>query len=252
MTRHSAPNGAPTGAPAARSGAASPPTVPAPRSQPTGSAEAQRLEAFARQVSHDLKNPLATVAMALEMAGDRATDPVQADLLDRARRGVERATSMVEQMLERATTGVSVVMAVDLAQTLADVREDLIGVLPPDRVVAGELPVVQGDPVAVRVVLQNLLANAAKFTHPDRPVQVQVQAVRDGGAWRVEVRDNGRGVGEADRQRIFDAHVRVDTDVAGHGIGLATCRDIVESLGGEIGVESSPGVGSTFWFTIPA
>jgi signal transduction histidine kinase len=100
-------------------------------------------------------------------------------------------------------------------------------------------------------VFQNLVANALKFTAGRRP-RVRVEAAGDDGWWRVSVADNGVGIEPADRRRVFAVFSRLDGHAyAGTGVGLALCQRIVERHGGRIWVDSTPGVGSVFSFTLP-
>ncbi len=114
-----------------------------------------------------------------------------------------------------------------------------------------------GDPTHLRRVMLNLLSNAVKFTR-DGIVRVQLHEVSRGGrpALRFEVADNGIGISEETRHRLFNAFSQVDGTISrrfgGTGLGLAICKKIVEALGGEIGVDSALGVGSCFWFEVPA
>jgi signal transduction histidine kinase len=100
-------------------------------------------------------------------------------------------------------------------------------------------------------VMQNLLANAAKFTKVGEKANVVVAASRIAGGWRVEISDRGPGIAEADRERVFEPLTRIDDDVEGSGIGLTTCRRIVEAHGGRIGLTASPWGGTTGWFELP-
>lgn len=222
-----------------------------------------RLGAFASQVSHDLKNPLASVMMAVELASDTTDDPRQVELLERAQRGARRMGTLIEEILDHARSGIARThQPIDLGELLDEVLEDL-GASTGDRVTAGELPVLRSDPSLVRTILQNLVANAVKFSSPSATPDVQVHAVRDRDLWRIEVRDHGIGIAAEDQARIFLPRVRVGVQGGvqggaqggaqgdGDGIGLDTCRRLVSSLGGTIGVESEPGQGSTFWFTLP-
>ncbi len=103
-------------------------------------------------------------------------------------------------------------------------------------------------------VLINLLSNAVKFSPPDREVRLWAEE-KEGGWMRVFVKDQGPGIPDGYRQRIFERFARVETadsqDKGGTGLGLAICKVIVEHHGGSIGVDSEPGVGSTFWFDLP-
>jgi signal transduction histidine kinase len=118
----------------------------------------------------------------------------------------------------------------------------------------GDLPVVTADRARLGQVFQNLIANAVKFRRAELAVVVGVSATRDGPrTWRFEVTDNGIGIEERYRARIFRMFQRLHTtDVfPGTGIGLAVAERIVERHGGAIGVEASATGGSKFWFTLP-
>jgi light-regulated signal transduction histidine kinase (bacteriophytochrome) len=114
------------------------------------------------------------------------------------------------------------------------------------------LPTVWADAVQLTQLFQNLIANAIKF-HSDRPPEIQVGARREQDAWRFWVRDNGIGIEPQYAERIFLIFQRLHTrkTYPGTGIGLAICKKIVECYGGSIWVESQPGQGSTFYFTLP-
>lgn len=212
----------------------------------------ERLGAFAGQVSHDLRNPLAAVRMSLEMLRDELgdADPSLLGLLERAERGTSRMDAMIGELLTFARVGKPELADVDLTSVVNDVIEDLIGVAQPGQIVVAPLPSVRGDAVQLRVLLQNLVANAVKFSPPGSTVEVS--AAHTGGAWRLSVTDRGPGIPAADRERVFDPLVRLDTRIPGSGIGLATCRRIVEAHGGRIGVAESEAGGASLWFELPS
>jgi light-regulated signal transduction histidine kinase (bacteriophytochrome) len=114
------------------------------------------------------------------------------------------------------------------------------------------LPTVVGDPVGLGQLLQNLVGNAVKF-HGEESPEIHISAQRQERAWLFAVRDNGIGIAPEYQDRIFVLFQRLHgrDEYTGTGIGLAICKKIVERHGGNLWVESTPGGGSTFLFTIP-
>jgi signal transduction histidine kinase len=144
---------------------------------------------------------------------------------------------------------------VDVRQVVDEVTEAIAPVLEEAGVDLriGPLPVVRGDRAQLRLLFQNLLANAVKFRSPERPLTVDITAVEDGPWWRFAVVDNGRGFATVDREVIFEpfAHDHEGYAVSGLGLGLATCRRVVERHGGQI--EAHPSAeGARFEFTLTA
>ncbi|MDN4160690.1 sensor histidine kinase [Nocardioides abyssi] len=218
----------------------------------------EQLAAFAGQVSHDLRNPLTAVSMALRMLSDEIAEkeaerePGLQYLLARAISGAGRMQSLIDDLLAFARLGGELQRRpVDLDAVMRDVVDDLSTALQGATLVVEPLPVVTGDPVQLRAVLQNLVANAAKFTRPGEKAHVTVCADKQDGAWRIAVVDRGIGVPAEQRHRVFQPLARVDDSVEGSGIGLTTCRRIVEAHGGRIGLEESPEGGTTAWFQLP-
>lgn len=117
-----------------------------------------------------------------------------------------------------------------------------------------DLPFVLGDDVQLVQLFQNLVGNAIKFRRPEEPPRIHVSARRDGAWWTFSVRDNGIGIGAEFFARLFAVFQRLHgrDEYPGTGIGLAICKRIVERHGGRIWVESEPGKGSTFRFTLAA
>ncbi len=218
----------------------------------------EQLACFAGQVSHDLLNPLTAVSMSLRLVGEQLDDPAAVDaaqlgwLVTRAVSGTRRMESLIEGLLSFARLGGRLTREpVDLRTVVAETGEDLAEALSGASLTAGELPVVTGDPVQLRAVVQNLVANAAKFVQPGLAAKIEVSASRATGGWRVEVADHGIGIPPEHRDRVFEPLARVHESVPGYGIGLATVRRVIDAHGGRIGVAETPGGGTTVWFELP-
>ncbi|MCI9858661.1 sensor histidine kinase [Microbacterium proteolyticum] len=219
------------------------------------------LEDFATQISHDLRNPLTALAGFLELAADSpemGQAPRAAQSLARAEAAASRMSTMVSDLLDFARIGGTRphLTDVDIADTVDAVLEDLDGavVRAGARVSVDASTFVRGDGTLLRVLLQNLIANAVKFTVAAERVpviRVSVETLPDG--WRVSVDDNGDAVAPELRDRLFEPMQRGHgSEVQGIGIGLATCRRIVDAHGGSIGLDASPTGGTRAWFVLPA
>ncbi|ELZ14137.1 multi-sensor signal transduction histidine kinase [Haloterrigena salina JCM 13891] len=219
----------------------------------------ERLERFAYAASHDLQEPLRMVSSYLQMIEHRYSDDLDEEgreFLEFAVDGAERMREMIDGLLEysRVQTQANPFEPVELGDVLADVREDLqVKIEEHDAtIVAEDLPRIEGDPSQIRQVLQNLLDNAIEYSG-EGPPRIRVTAERDGAECVVAVRDNGIGIDPDEADRIFDVFERLHSrdEHSGTGIGLALCERVVERHGGEIWVESEPGDGTTFSFTLP-
>jgi light-regulated signal transduction histidine kinase (bacteriophytochrome) len=115
----------------------------------------------------------------------------------------------------------------------------------------GNLPVVRADEVQLTQIFQNLIGNAIKYRSQEKP-RIHIEAVEEDGEWRFCVSDNGIGIDPQYKDRIFGIFKRLHgRELPGTGMGLAICKRILERHGGRIWVESQPGQGSTFYFTLP-
>ena len=114
------------------------------------------------------------------------------------------------------------------------------------------LPTIKGDPLQINQLLQNLIANAIKFHGENQPI-IHVSAQEFGKDWLFSISDNGIGIEQHHQEQIFNIFKRLHTrdEYEGTGIGLSICKRIVQKHGGKIWVESEPGKGTTFYFTIP-
>jgi signal transduction histidine kinase len=192
--------------------------------------------------------PLTRLRMAIENARHhfRLLDRFVSDLLDVSRSRVGRLEIKPE--------------LTDLQSIVAQVIRDQRAAWPGrdikfDVVPAGPGVVVRADSDRIGQVVTNYLTNALKYSSSDKPVSVQVRLAK--GMARVDVRDVGPGLSAKQQERLFERYYRVpgievrSGTSGGLGLGLYLCRTIVERHGGQVGVESAPGKGSDFWFTLP-
>jgi signal transduction histidine kinase len=213
------------------------------------------LGTFAGQVAHDLRGPVSAVTASLGMLREDPTglDADQAWLLERAVGSVGRMDQLIGDMLAFASVGGRGDQGdVDLAELLLLVRDDLAADLEGVHLVAKDLPLVTGDLTQWRVVLQNLVANAVKFTRgrSTSPL-VRVSAGVEAGRWWLEVADNGPGVPAKDRSRVFGLMTQGDPSHEGIGLGLATCQRIVDANGGTIRIDAAPEGGALVRVVVP-
>jgi PAS domain S-box-containing protein len=221
------------------------------------------LEQFACVASHDLQQPLRIVASYAQLLEDR----YRGSLDERADRwigyivsGVGRMQQLIDDLLAvaRVHTHGGVFKPVD---TDALITRTWRRVRPSHQesefqLIQESLPTVVADPVQLEQLFQNLLGNAVKYRRTDRPCRVHVRAERHALAerseWEFSIRDNGIGLDMVHADRIFEIFQRLhhEDEYEGTGIGLAICRRIVERHGGRIWVDSVPGDGSAFRFTL--
>lgn len=217
----------------------------------------EKLALFAGQISHDLRTPLTALLANVEMLAEEPAvtdDAMLSTLANGALRAGRRMTAMITDIHDHALLGADLKpVAVDLAEVVSDVVRDLRPTIGEAgaHVSVGALPVVCGDAQQLYAVMLNLLSNAVKFRRPGVAPMIDVRSRAEGRGHRIEVRDNGPGVPPSQRERVFDLYARLDAETPGSGIGLATARRIVESHGGEVGLEPADGGGTTVWVSLP-
>lgn len=220
----------------------------------------RELEEFAYVASHDLQEPLRMVRSFMTLLDEEYADKLDEtgrQYVNFAKDGAERMSGLVRELLEFSRAGGATLELgdVELGPLMATVvteftpRAEASG----GHIAVDPLPKVSADPSQLRQVFANLISNGLKFKHPERPPQVHVAAHDLGTAWRIEVQDNGIGLDARYADRVFRMFQRLHprSEYDGTGIGLAICKRIVERHQGSIGVQSEPGRGSTFWFTLP-
>jgi len=218
------------------------------------------LEQFAYIASHDLQEPLRMVASYTQLLARRyqgKLGPDADEFIAFAVDGARRMQELINDLLTYSRVGTRglELQAVDIGQVVDMVVSDLAAsIAETDASVTHDaLPTLRGDPIQLRQLFQNLIANGIKFHRRDVTPLVHVSAAQHGGTWTFRVADNGIGIEPQYLERIFALFQRLHNraDYPGTGIGLAICKKIVERHGGEIRVESEPGRGTTFVVTLP-
>jgi PAS domain S-box-containing protein len=221
----------------------------------------RELKAFASTLSHDLRSPLGVAlgyATTLRrLYGDRL-DEIGREGLEAMVVSLEKINLIIEGMLEYVRVGSheerceDVVLGLIAEGIAHELRENgrLNGI---DLEIAGDLPVVQGNPVRFYQVLNNLISNAVKFSTGHPGARVEVGWLSRDGFGVIFVKDNGPGIPPDQLDRVFEPLFRTEEarNTPGHGLGLAIVRRAVESWGGRVWTESEPGLGTTFFFTLP-
>jgi signal transduction histidine kinase len=220
----------------------------------------KELEAFSYSVSHDLRAPLRAIdgfSYALLEGHASALGEEGRAHLDRVRAAARRMNELIDDLLQLSRVGRAELVrtAVDLSSLARGVAEELAR-RSPERcveVVIEGTPAVRADPRLMRAVLENLFANAWKFTAKVPAPRVGFGALTAEGGTAFVVRDNGSGFDMRHAARLFQPFQRLhrESDFPGTGIGLATVHRIVDRHGGRVWAESAPGEGARFFFTVP-
>jgi len=219
----------------------------------------EELDTFAHTVAHDLKGPLINMLGSAELLAEEAgtLTPVEQQRFTQyiVRNGRKMDNIIDELLLLAGLRNIQVVAEpLDMGSIVAEARlrlTDVLAASQPDLVMPAEWPVVLGHAPWVEEVWVNYLSNAVKYGGQPPRVELGSDLQADGAA-RFWVRDNGPGLSAEDCARLFTPFTRLNpTRAKGHGLGLSIVRRIVERLGGQVGVSSVPGQGSTFYFSLP-
>lgn len=221
----------------------------------------RELEQFAYVASHDLQEPLRMVGSYMQLIEQRYVGQLDDDAdkwIGYAVDGANRMKALIEDLLvySRVNAQNMEPVVINAEAVLQSVLCDLRQALDDNdaRVTHDPLPWIMADPGQLHQVMLNLIGNALKYHHAERPPAIHLSADRHSGRWRISVRDNGIGIEERFHGKVFAIFQRLHgrDEYSGTGVGLAIVRRIVERHGGRIWIESTPGEGSTFFFTMPA
>lgn len=221
----------------------------------------RELQQFAYVASHDLQEPLRNVTRYVELLSLRYRDLLDEKAqryVDFAVEGAARIHALINDLISFSEVGAQAREFHRVSmQSVVEEALDNLGQLIDENgaaITVEALPEVLGDRAHLVQLMQNLTANAVKFRKHDVPPQIHISATYSGLEWRFGIQDNGIGIADEYFDKIFIIFQRLHSrsEYPGTGIGLAICRKIVEWHGGKIWVESTPGEGSSFYFTIPA
>lgn len=215
-----------------------------------------RLLEFASMASHELQEPLRMMEKYSDLAADAAGGKAaaeQREALEYVRGGARRARHLVGDLLQfaRLETKARAFEACDCNSLVEEAAKNLLAAVEEAgaRIERKGLPTVLGDRAQLVLLLQNLISNALRF-RGDAPPEVRISADRKDDAWVFSVEDNGMGIEPERTADVFKLFQRLNPELPGSGIGLTLCQRIVERHGGRLWVESQPGRGSTFLFSI--
>ncbi len=217
------------------------------------------LQQFAYSASHDLQEPIRNVAVYSEIISRRYRNVLDSDgqkFLGFLTEGGRRLATLIDDLLAYTRAGAlegplgTISAGSVLQQTLSSLAE---AIRESNAIVTSDpLPEVYVGEAHLQQVFQNLIGNALKYRTEDSP-RIHIHASNQGTAWRFAVQDNGIGIDPQYKENIFGVFKRLHRDqkYGGTGIGLAICQRVVERYGGRIWVDSTPGKGATFYFTLP-
>lgn len=221
-------------------------------------AKNEELEQFTYIASHDLREPLNSITSLIMLIKEDELDHLEEATrvkLNYIEESSDRMRSLIEALLDYGRLGKNAEqVSVDMNSIIASVQNDLHDRIEKSEAIitSDNLPIVNGFIVELRLLLQNLISNAIKYTAKDTTPKVHISAVQNQNHWQFAVTDNGIGIPKSQQEKIFLLFQRLHArdQYGGIGIGLAHCKKIMDMHHGQLWVESEPGKGSTFYFTL--
>jgi signal transduction histidine kinase len=221
-------------------------------------------DSFLGMAAHDLRTPITVIQLAVGLMLDDSTpmsDAERTPFLRDIKRQSDHMLTLLNDLLDVTEIEAGQLsldrQSLDLADFLQDVTAWHRKLAAPKgtRIILEDVPAgsAQADPLRLRQVVDNLISNAVKYSPPGS--EVRVKAERTSTGWRIHVKDQGPGITSRDRHKLFQDFARLSARPTGDekstGLGLAITRRVVAAHGGQIGVDSEPGQGADFWFTLP-
>ncbi|MCP1675897.1 two-component system sensor histidine kinase BarA [Natronocella acetinitrilica] len=221
---------------------------------------------FLANMSHEIRTPINGILGFSDLLGHSQLDEEQRDYVNTIKESCANLLALVNDILDFSKMEAGKLVIDNVPFDLRDCIEEVMSLMAPAaygkglelvHLIYSDVPLkLQGDPIRIRQVLTNLVHNAVKFTPQGRVVvRVMLEDEQDDEAQlRVTVTDTGVGLSSRDREKLFTAFGQADTAITrrfgGVGLGLIICKKLLEQMGGDIGLESEPGKGSTFWFNL--
>ena len=220
----------------------------------------QSLERFARIAAHDMKSPLNAIAAHAQLIDIDLSEREDKELKENIKNILDSTyivSSMINDLLDysRLNKDAGVPDIIDMNIVLEITKRQLVTEIEAAGVTLthDELPAVEAVEIQLIRVMQNIIANAIKYRNKEKTPTIHISSQRNNDEWVISIRDNGIGIPAEQTESIFDIFHQIDSrEYEGSGIGLASCKKIIERHGGKIWVESEPGEGSTFFFSLKA
>lgn len=222
--------------------------------------ENRELEQFTYIASHDLQEPLRSISTLVELVANEYTGKLDENAdsyLRFIKQSSNRMSDLIKALLDYSRIGKERKKElVDCNQLILTVVDDLRTAVQDSKaqIILEDLPAIYAYPVELKLLFQNLLSNAIKFRKKDVPVVVRITCIRKEDEWQFVFADNGIGIAPRHQDKVFEIFQRLHNKLQyeGTGIGLAHCKKIVALHGGRMWLQSEPGEGSRFYFTITA